>query len=313
MLEALRGAGIRNYSIFRDGNQVFGYFEADDLERAATYLGGTGGLHPLAGHDGRVCSRSACPTPARRRSRRSSGSTEAPRVPAMPTVQLFATCLGDLVFPEAVADAEALLRQAGFEVEFPRAAGVLRPAGVQLRAPRGGPARRALVRARVLARGADRRPLGLVRDDGVALPAGAARRRAVRRVGAVRVPRLSTGSGRCRGTQGAGSPTTTRATCCASSRVRDAPRRLLERLGRGARPVRRGPISAAASAGRSPSASPRSRWRWPTRSWPAARRGTIVTADPGLPDAPARPRREEPARRFGSSTSRPRWRGASVT
>jgi L-lactate dehydrogenase complex protein LldE len=37
----------------------------------------------------------------------------------MPVVQLFATCLGDLVFPEAVTDAEALLRAAGFEVEFP--------------------------------------------------------------------------------------------------------------------------------------------------------------------------------------------------
>jgi L-lactate dehydrogenase complex protein LldE len=35
-------------------------------------------------------------------------------------VQLFATCLGDLVFPEAIADAETLLREAGFEVEFPR-------------------------------------------------------------------------------------------------------------------------------------------------------------------------------------------------
>ena len=35
-------------------------------------------------------------------------------------VQLFATCLGDLVFPEAVADADVLLRQAGFEVEVPR-------------------------------------------------------------------------------------------------------------------------------------------------------------------------------------------------
>ena len=35
-------------------------------------------------------------------------------------VQLFATCLGDLVFPEAVADAERLLHQAGYEVEFPR-------------------------------------------------------------------------------------------------------------------------------------------------------------------------------------------------
>ena len=38
MLDALRAAGIRNYSIFRDGNQVFGYFEADDLEAAGAYL-----------------------------------------------------------------------------------------------------------------------------------------------------------------------------------------------------------------------------------------------------------------------------------
>jgi L-lactate dehydrogenase complex protein LldE len=35
-------------------------------------------------------------------------------------VQLFATCLGDLVFPDAVGDAEALLEEAGFEVVFPR-------------------------------------------------------------------------------------------------------------------------------------------------------------------------------------------------
>ena len=35
-------------------------------------------------------------------------------------VQLFVTCLGDLLFPEAAADAEALLREAGHEVEFPR-------------------------------------------------------------------------------------------------------------------------------------------------------------------------------------------------
>jgi L-lactate dehydrogenase complex protein LldE len=34
-------------------------------------------------------------------------------------VQLFATCLGDLAFPDAVADAETLLRDAGFEVDFP--------------------------------------------------------------------------------------------------------------------------------------------------------------------------------------------------
>src|SRR5258706_176037 len=36
------------------------------------------------------------------------------------TVQLFATCLGDLVFPAAVADAAALLGEAGHEVVFPR-------------------------------------------------------------------------------------------------------------------------------------------------------------------------------------------------
>jgi len=38
MLDALRGAGIRNYTIFRSGNDVFGYFESDDLERAAAYM-----------------------------------------------------------------------------------------------------------------------------------------------------------------------------------------------------------------------------------------------------------------------------------
>jgi L-lactate dehydrogenase complex protein LldE len=37
----------------------------------------------------------------------------------MPSVQLFASCLGDLAFPQAVADAETLLRQAGYDVEFP--------------------------------------------------------------------------------------------------------------------------------------------------------------------------------------------------
>jgi L-lactate dehydrogenase complex protein LldE len=34
-------------------------------------------------------------------------------------IQLFATCLGDLLVPEAVDDAERLLREAGYEVEFP--------------------------------------------------------------------------------------------------------------------------------------------------------------------------------------------------
>src|SRR5437870_12063138 len=38
LLEALRAAGIRNYTIFRAGNEMFGYFETDDLERAERYL-----------------------------------------------------------------------------------------------------------------------------------------------------------------------------------------------------------------------------------------------------------------------------------
>ncbi|HEX7143982.1 MAG TPA: L-rhamnose mutarotase [Gaiellaceae bacterium] len=38
MLEALKSAGIRNYTIFRAGNEMFGYFETDDLARTETYL-----------------------------------------------------------------------------------------------------------------------------------------------------------------------------------------------------------------------------------------------------------------------------------
>jgi L-rhamnose mutarotase len=38
MLEALSAAGIRNYTIFRAENEMFGYFEADHLERAERYL-----------------------------------------------------------------------------------------------------------------------------------------------------------------------------------------------------------------------------------------------------------------------------------
>ncbi len=38
----------------------------------------------------------------------------------MPSVQLFVTCLADLVFPDAAVDAESLLRAAGFEVDVPR-------------------------------------------------------------------------------------------------------------------------------------------------------------------------------------------------
>ncbi|HEV2590267.1 MAG TPA: L-rhamnose mutarotase [Gaiellaceae bacterium] len=38
MLEALSAAGIRNYTIFRTANEMFGYFEADDLGRAERHL-----------------------------------------------------------------------------------------------------------------------------------------------------------------------------------------------------------------------------------------------------------------------------------
>jgi L-rhamnose mutarotase len=38
MLAALRRAGIRNYTIFRNGNEMFGYFESDDLEATATHM-----------------------------------------------------------------------------------------------------------------------------------------------------------------------------------------------------------------------------------------------------------------------------------
>ena len=38
MLQALRDAGIRNYTIFRAGKEMFGYFEADDLGHAAEFL-----------------------------------------------------------------------------------------------------------------------------------------------------------------------------------------------------------------------------------------------------------------------------------
>ena len=38
MLRALREAGIRNYTIFRADNEMFGYFESDDLEAAAGFM-----------------------------------------------------------------------------------------------------------------------------------------------------------------------------------------------------------------------------------------------------------------------------------
>lgn len=38
MLRALKDAGIRDYSIFRDGNTVFGTFATDDLPSTESHL-----------------------------------------------------------------------------------------------------------------------------------------------------------------------------------------------------------------------------------------------------------------------------------
>jgi L-rhamnose mutarotase len=38
LLDALRRAGIRNYTIFRHGSEMFGYFEADDLGAAGASM-----------------------------------------------------------------------------------------------------------------------------------------------------------------------------------------------------------------------------------------------------------------------------------
>ncbi len=38
MVDALRQAGIRNYSIFKHGLTLFGYFETDDLSRTIAFL-----------------------------------------------------------------------------------------------------------------------------------------------------------------------------------------------------------------------------------------------------------------------------------
>lgn len=38
MLDALRQAGVRNYSIFRHGLTLFGYFETDDIDYTRKFL-----------------------------------------------------------------------------------------------------------------------------------------------------------------------------------------------------------------------------------------------------------------------------------
>ena len=50
---ALRKAGIRNYTIFRHGNEMFGYFESDDRSGGGIH-GGARDQRDLAGRDGRT-------------------------------------------------------------------------------------------------------------------------------------------------------------------------------------------------------------------------------------------------------------------
>ena len=38
MLDALKEAGIRNYTIFRHGLTLFGFFETDDIQKTQAYL-----------------------------------------------------------------------------------------------------------------------------------------------------------------------------------------------------------------------------------------------------------------------------------
>ncbi|MCW6169296.1 MAG: L-rhamnose mutarotase [Thermoplasmatales archaeon] len=38
MIEALKGAGIRNYTIFLEGTDVYGYWECDNFKRTSEFL-----------------------------------------------------------------------------------------------------------------------------------------------------------------------------------------------------------------------------------------------------------------------------------
>jgi L-rhamnose mutarotase len=41
MVETLKEAGVRNYSIFRYGLTLFGYFETEDIDRTTKHLAGS--------------------------------------------------------------------------------------------------------------------------------------------------------------------------------------------------------------------------------------------------------------------------------
>ncbi len=53
MLDALRAAGARDYSIFLRGDDLFAYLEVDDFARFQAYMAASDGERPLAGRDGR--------------------------------------------------------------------------------------------------------------------------------------------------------------------------------------------------------------------------------------------------------------------
>lgn len=38
LLTTLKDAGVKNYSIFRDGTDIFGYWECDDLDKTLSFI-----------------------------------------------------------------------------------------------------------------------------------------------------------------------------------------------------------------------------------------------------------------------------------
>ena len=65
MLDALRAAGIHNYTIFRAGTSVFGYFEAADLDFAAAFLEAQHGWAARGARPGRRAPGARADLPAR--------------------------------------------------------------------------------------------------------------------------------------------------------------------------------------------------------------------------------------------------------
>ena len=182
----------------------------------------------------------------------------------MARVQLFATCLGDLFFAQAVADAQALLEQAGAEVVF-----------VESQVCCGQPAfnsghRKAARRVARTFQRAFSRELPIVAPSGSCATMASHYLPELLDVAPFEVWELSAYL-----EQLGAEPAVTNAgrtlayhDSCHMLRdlgVHEAPRRLLERSGAQLVPLER-PISAVASVAPSRSVSRRCRWRWPTTS-----------------------------------------------